>query len=247
LYFIVDVEQVNWFTFASMDGKEHTILITGLSGALGKVVGGRLLNEGHRLLAIVRNESSENRTKADFPGMGNRISFFRADLTTDTFEGLSTEDLSGFVHLAGGFDAAPTFAEAPADQLEKQFLLNTRSAFQLLRLVLPALKKRGGGSIVTISAKAALQPDGSNAAYAASKAALLNLTLQAAREGRKENVRANVIVPGVIDTPANRSWGSADQIAKWTTPEDIASCICWLMSDASAGVNGTVIPMYGQL
>lgn len=141
MYFIVDVEQVNWFTFASMDGKEHTILITGLSGALGKVVGGRLLNEGHRLLAIVRNESSENRTKADFPGMENRISFFRADLTTDTFEGLSTEDLSGFVHLAGGFDAAPTFAEAPADQLEKQFLLNTRSAFQLLRLVLPALKK----------------------------------------------------------------------------------------------------------
>ena len=124
--------------------------------------------------------------------------------------------------------------------------MNTVLLFSCFVLSYLALKK-GGGSIVTISAKAALQPDVAATLHTQPTKLLLNLTLQAAREGRKENVRANVIVPGVIDTPANRSWGSADQIAKWTTPEDIASCICWLMSDASAGVNGTVIPMYGQL
>ncbi|MGH2644490.1 MAG: SDR family oxidoreductase, partial [Chitinophagaceae bacterium] len=84
-----------------------------------------------------------------------------------------------------------------------------------------------------------------NAVYAASKAALIHLTLAAAEEGRPFHVRANVIAPAVIRTEANAKWAaSTKELEKWTSPEDIAKTISWLISENGESVTGTVIPMY---
>src|SRR5699024_7039057 len=126
--------------------------------------------------------------------------------------------------------------------------LNAISAFLLLRRVLPVMKKQKKGSIVMIGAKPALYPMGKNAAYAASKAALINLMQSAAEEGRPQNVRANVIVPAVIDTPENRKWvNEHSQTEKWTAPYDIARTISWLISEKGESITGTIIPMLNKM
>jgi NAD(P)-dependent dehydrogenase (short-subunit alcohol dehydrogenase family) len=59
-------------------------------------------------------------------------------------------------------------------------------------------------------------------------------------------VTVNAVLPGTIDTPANRSWGTAEQAGRWVKPESIADAILWLASDDAADVNGALVPVYGR-
>lgn len=152
------------------------------------------------------------------------------------------------VHLAGGFKGGGMIGDYNDSDYNFLFDLNVRAAFLLLRIFLPVMKQNEKGAIVTIGAKPSLYPGGENAVYAASKAALINLTRSAAEEGRKKGVRANVIVPAVIRTRANEQWAaSSDVMDKWTPPADIAQTISWLISEQAGSVTGTVIPMFHKL
>lgn len=232
--------------------ENQNVLVTGADGGLGIPVVTRLLSRGWHVTAFLRHEENGEKLKAHFNEEENkRLSLIFGDITLaeDIERGVSKiKDLAALVHLAGGFEGAATFAEHDVLVYNQMFDLNTRSTFLLLRAVLPVLKKQNHGSIVTMGAKPAIEPGINNAVYSASKAALINFTLTAAEEGRKNNVRANVIVPAVIRTAANLKWAtSKEEAKKWTAPEDIADVICWLIADESKMVTGTVIPMFNQI
>jgi NAD(P)-dependent dehydrogenase (short-subunit alcohol dehydrogenase family) len=104
----------------------------------------------------------------------------------------------------------------------------------------------GGGSIVYVSSRAAREQRAGNAAYAVSKAGLLVLAESVAEEYRGRGIRANAILPGTMDTPANRrSMPNADH-SKWVPTEEVARVILFLASPASAAVNGAAVPVYGS-
>lgn len=228
--------------------KPGRIILTGASGGLGTSVLSQLWEDGWPVSAIIRNPDNVTSFRKRFPEVGLQV--LAADLTTE--EGVAgifsgTDAIYGVVHLAGGFTGAGTLAETTSDTFDRMFNLNIRSAFLVLQAAMPLLKPQGG-AIVTIGAKPALHPTGENAVYAASKAALINLTLSAAEEGRRDHVRANAIVPAVIRTKSNLAWASSPEEAeKWTPPEDIARVISWLLSDEGASVTGTIIPLYHGL
>lgn len=236
-----------------MDTLHHKkVLVTGADGGLGTPVVNKLLADGWHVIALLHHEENAGRLMGNFnEEVRKRLSFIIGDITlAEDVERAAEEikDPTALVHLAGGFAGAASFEENDVLIFDHMFDLNTRSTFLLLREIMPLMKKNGYGSIVTIGAKAAVQPGSSNAVYAASKAALINLTLTAAEEGRKHHVRANVIVPAVIKTAANLKWAtSPDEPKKWTKPEDIAEVISWLISDTSQQITGTVIPMYNQI
>jgi NAD(P)-dependent dehydrogenase (short-subunit alcohol dehydrogenase family) len=226
------------------------ILITGASGGLGIGVSRQLLSEGYYLLAPMLNQENIYAFEQAFSDYRNQYQLFIADLSDRNSLKLVQDELvtaTSLVHLAGGFVAADDYASHDELALENMWNINVRSTFQLLQLLVPVFRKRKGGSIVAIGAKAAMKPDGHHAAYAASKAALVNMILSAAEEGKYDHVRANVILPGIIRTPANESWGTVDQMNTWTRVEDIAKTISFLLSDDSKAVNGTSIAMYGML
>jgi NAD(P)-dependent dehydrogenase (short-subunit alcohol dehydrogenase family) len=232
--------------------KEKTIWVTGASGGLGIPVSSRLLEEGWRVFALVHHRKGAATLKRHFPyAYGKQLSCVMADLTDPALiEKIGTKAPfpDAVVHLAGGFQGAATLAEHTPEVFDQMFHLNVRSAFLLLRTLLPGMKEKKRGAIVTIGARPAVHPGEGNAAYAASKAALINLTLSIAEEGRAFGVRANVVVPAVIRTPANAQWASSEkETEKWTPPEDIARVVAWLVSEAGASVTGTVIPMYHGL
>jgi NAD(P)-dependent dehydrogenase (short-subunit alcohol dehydrogenase family) len=157
-----------------------------------------------------------------------------------------TAPLRGVVNLVGGFAAPGRVHETPLDEFESQFRLNLRPTYLVTQAALPSLTAAGGGSIVCVGTRAALQPFSGAAGYVASKAAVIAFAHAVAVEYRDELVRCNAILPSVIDTPANRaSMPNADH-DRWVKPGEIAGVIAWLLSDDSTPTSGAAIPVYGR-
>ena len=125
--------------------------------------------------------------------------------------------------------------------------LNLRSAYSMFRAVLPEMIKSGRGRILTVGSRAVEQPFANYAAYTVSKAALVTLVKSVAVEVKDSGITANVVLPSVIDTPANRVAMATGDPSKWVTPESIAGLLVWLASDAARDINGASIPIYGKM
>ena len=150
------------------------------------------------------------------------------------------------VHLVGGFAGGKPVAETDDDVIDRMIDMNFRSAFHLIRAVLPSMRERGGGRILAIGSKAALEPAPMAGAYAASKAALVSLIRTVARENADSGITANVVLPGTMDTPANRAAAPTADFSKWVNPCQVASLLVHIASGRAAHINGAVIPIYGR-
>jgi NAD(P)-dependent dehydrogenase (short-subunit alcohol dehydrogenase family) len=123
--------------------------------------------------------------------------------------------------------------------------LNLRAAVNILRAVIPAMRERKRGRIVAIGSRAGVEPSANISAYSASKAALISLVKTAALENRKLGITANVILPGTIDTPANRRSDPGADRSQWVSPRKLAALALYLASDDAAEITGAAIPVYG--
>ena len=150
------------------------------------------------------------------------------------------------VNVAGGFASGPKLHEAGADELERMVALNLTTAANASRASLPAMLEAGGGAIVCIGARAALEPFAGGSSYAISKAAVLALVRSLDADYRDEGIRANAVLPSVIDTPANREAMPDADFDAWVQRAEIARVIRFLCSQDSAPVSGAAIPVYGR-
>jgi NAD(P)-dependent dehydrogenase (short-subunit alcohol dehydrogenase family) len=216
---------------------------------LGTAVTARLLDEGWRVVVpwivereLDRVERHDGLTlvQADvFDPDGVHMAVAAAAAETDA-------PLTGLVNLVGGFDAPGRVHEVPLDRFEEQFRLNLRGTYLVTQAALPHMLEAGGGSIVCVGTRAALEPFAGAAGYAASKAAVLAFARAVAVEYRDDGVRCNAILPSVIDTPANRaSMPNADH-DRWVRPTEIAGAIAYLLSDAASPISAALVPVFGR-
>jgi NAD(P)-dependent dehydrogenase (short-subunit alcohol dehydrogenase family) len=126
------------------------------------------------------------------------------------------------------------------------FDLNLNCVFHMLQAAIPPLRNTGNGRIIAIGSRAALEPGAGVGAYSASKAAMVSLIRTVALENKDAGLTANVILPGTIDTPANRKAIPNAVVSRWVQPSSIADLVLWLASEAGKDVNGSVIPVYGK-
>ena len=145
------------------------------------------------------------------------------------------------VNIVGGWDAGAPVHEMTVDTWQTMLRLNSTITFLMCRAVIPAMLEGGGGAIVNIGAKPGLRSSGNDAAYAASKAAVLRLTESLSEEYKRRGIRVNAVLPSAI-VPAAQY---AQDPHSGVTPAQLGSVIVFLCSDAGAIIHGALIPAYG--
>jgi NAD(P)-dependent dehydrogenase (short-subunit alcohol dehydrogenase family) len=225
-----------------------TVIVTGGTGALGRVVVERLLAEGFSVAVPFRDPAGWKHLRTQ--ATSERLWGAAADaadpaamvaFAADTEKQLGA--LSGLANLAGGYAGSPRFESAPPDEWDDMMRLNLGTAYAACRAVLPRLAV--GGSIALVASRLVEQGGAGAVSYTVSKAGVVAL----ARALAAENVgvvRVNCVLPGIIDTEANRAAMPEADVSIWTTPLAIAELIAFLLSPRSAALSGALLPLVGS-
>src|SRR5512135_2573563 len=187
-----------------MELQGKVVLITGAKGGLGTFVTNSFLEAGARVFGVSRSIADSDFPHPNFSAVAAELS--DGDRARQVVENVigNASRIDGLVHLVGAFAGGRSVAETDDATLDKMLDLNLRSAFHVIRAVLPVMRAQGFGRIVGIVTKVAVEPAPMAGVYGASKAALVSLIRTIARENADQNVSANVVLPGTMDTPANR-------------------------------------------
>ena len=156
------------------------------------------------------------------------------------------EPLVAVANLVGGYAGGARVHEGAVADFDRQLTLNLRPTYLVTRAAIPHLIDAGGGSIVCVSSRVAVQPFAGAAGYVVSKAAVIAFAKAVAVEYRDDGVRCNAILPSVIDTPLNRASQPDADHSRWVAPSEIARVVRFLCSEESAPVSGAEVPVYGR-
>lgn len=153
--------------------------------------------------------------------------------------------LWGSVHVIGGF-AMGSITSTTLEQFEQQWRTNVVTCFLSCREATRAMQKSGGGRIVNVAARAALTVPAGMSAYVAAKGGVAAFTQSLAAEVVSDGILVNAVLPGIIDTPANRKAMPNADFTAWATPAGIAETIAFLVSPANVVTSGALVPVYGR-
>ncbi len=228
---------------------QSTAIVTGGTGGLGSAVVARLLDDGWRVVVpwIVERELERIDEREGLELI--RADLFDADAVAEVVEVAARSreaPLRGVVNLVGGFAAGGRVHQTPIEEFERQFTLNLRPTYLVTQAALAHMVSNGGGSIVCVGTRAALRPFSGAAGYISSKAAVIAFAQAVAVEYRDDGIRCNVILPSVIDTPANRAAMPNAEHDRWVKPSEIATVVAHLLTDEAVPTSGAAIPVYGR-
>ena len=242
--------------------QDKVVIITGGAGGIGRVAGKLFVDEGACVLLVDLDEAALIEAVAEIGS--NSVSCFVADVT-DADDNLAMVDcaeqryggvdvLLANAGIEGDVKPILEYDEARFDQVMN---VNVKGPFLGLKAVVPAMSKRGGGSIVITSSVAGLQGGPGMSAYVTSKHAVIGLMRSAAKEFAAMGIRVNTVNPSPVETEMMRRLesgisGDGDAAAvkagmasriplqRYAEPEDIARVMLFLASDDSSFVTGSV-------
>jgi NAD(P)-dependent dehydrogenase (short-subunit alcohol dehydrogenase family) len=228
-------------------------LVAGGTGGLGRAVSQAFLAEGATVVATYRNSTEFDDLAGAAGAARERLEGRQLDVTDPAATLALAQQISErharidvLVNAVGGYGGGqPTWQVEPAE-LERMLSLNLRSGHALARAVVPVMLAQGRGSILNVIARAALEHPARASAYAASKAAALAMMDSLAAELSGSGVRANSLLPGIIDTAGNRSAMPKADFSRWPKPQDIARVVLFLCSEEARVIHGAAIPVYGD-
>ncbi|SDQ98277.1 SDR family oxidoreductase [Natronobacterium texcoconense] len=223
-------------------------VVTGASGALGSAVADRFRDAGATVCAVdvVGPDDEDSLLEPD-----DRTHFYEADLTDESDVAdlvdrvVNDHDrIDYLLNIAGTWRGGDPIEETDGEEFEFLLDVNLKTAFLASKHALPHLQEREG-AIVSVSARSSLEGGEGDGPYRISKAGIRLLTETLAEENRG-TVRANCVMPSVIDTPMNREMMSDADHDSWVEPAEIADVMGFLCSDAAAVTSGAAVPVYGE-
>ncbi|HYJ20083.1 MAG TPA: SDR family NAD(P)-dependent oxidoreductase [Burkholderiales bacterium] len=235
------------------DFSGKAVLVAGGTGGLGRAVSLAFLDAGARVAVTFRKQAEFDALRQAAASNGASLEGDSVDVTDEAavnrlVDGIASRHgrLDAMVNTVGGYAGGAKLWEMETRTLDLMLALNLRSGYALSRAAVRVMLKQKAGAIVNIAAKAALDHPAGAAAYAASKAAALAMLDSLAQELKGTGVRANTVLPSIIDTEANRQSMPKADFATWPKPEDIARVILFLCSDEAKVIQGAAIPVYGD-
>jgi NAD(P)-dependent dehydrogenase (short-subunit alcohol dehydrogenase family) len=225
-----------------------SVIITGGAGALGRAVVASFREAGANVVVVDRDEAA----LAAWP-VSEQILPLLTDLLDESSVAQMTKAaherfgrIDGLICLAGGFFGDTPVVETPPARVREQLDLNLLSAYICVHAALPFMLADGGGAIVGIGSRPAVRPVPGAVAYAVGKLGVIKLMEAVAEEYREQGIRANAVIPSIIDTPANRRAMPDADAGRWVRPEQIAAVLRFLVSDDAKIISGAAIPVYGR-
>lgn len=235
------------------DFTDQVAIVTGGAGNLGQAVTRAFHAAGGRVAIVVQKRQDAIAAFGDDLPESDTCVYVAGDLTDEeSVAGIARHVFDSFgradilVNTAGGYRAGTPTHETPVDVWDFMMNLNARTTFLMSRAIIPRMIEQRHGRIISLAARAALKGTAKHGAYNASKMVVIRLTETMAAELRNHGITANCILPGTIDTPANRAETPEADFSRWVSPESMAQVILFLASDLAADINGAAIPVYGR-
>jgi NAD(P)-dependent dehydrogenase (short-subunit alcohol dehydrogenase family) len=239
-------------------GAAKVVLVAGGTGGLGRAVSLAFVDAGAQVIVTFQRPGDLDELKKTASAKlveagGASLEGFAVDVTDEAavaklMNGIVErhERLDCLVNAVGGYAGGIKLWELETKVFEQMIALNLRAGFVLARAAARVMVKQGSGAIVNVAARAAVDHAAGASAYAASKAAAVAMIDCLAADLKGTGVRANSIMPSIIDTVANRKAMPKADFAKWPKPEEITRVILFLCSDAAKLVQGAAVPVYGD-
>lgn len=242
---------------------DKVIVVTGGASGIARETVLRALAEGAKVLAVDRDSDGLDALK-EVAGGGLMLAV--GDVTDAAFIratiGSAVESfgrLDGLATIAGVSHGGVALTDIEPEDWDRVFQINVKATWQWMCEAIPPMRDAGGGSIVTIASQLAFAGGKMNAAYIASKGAVVSLTKTAAFELAPDGIRVNAVAPGAIDTPmSNRSFSRQDDpeaarersrtrhaMQRFGQPEEIANGIIWMLSDEARFATGSTLVLDG--
>lgn len=223
-------------------------LVAGGTGGLGRAVSVAFLEEGAAVVVTYRKQNEFEDLRRAAGTDASRLEGHSIDVTNDAAVHQMISSvvakhgrLDAMTNAVGGYAAGSKLWETELTIMDQMLSLNLYSGYVLSRSVVPAMLKQGHGAIVNVGSTAAINHAASSAAYAASKSAAVAMIDSLAADLKGTGIRANSILPSIIDTEANRKAMPDADFAKWPKPQDIAQVILFLCSDDAKLIHGAAI------
>ncbi|MFQ5777385.1 MAG: SDR family NAD(P)-dependent oxidoreductase [Terriglobia bacterium] len=249
-------------------------LITGGGRGIGRAIAERFAREGAAVMLASRTEAELKTAVAAIQDSGGRAAYLAGDVSRESFLTRVVEqtrkelgEVTILVNNAGIYGGLKALAEVAPEEWDRVMSVNLRSAFLLMRAVLPAMVERGRGVVLNISSVSGKGAFGLSGAYGTSKAGLIALTRTAAADVGRRGVRVNALCPGPVQ--GTRMWDevgaglrqalqvSEEQLAEHTNalilqgrpqrPEEIAAAALFLCSEEASAITGQAMNVDGGM
>jgi NAD(P)-dependent dehydrogenase (short-subunit alcohol dehydrogenase family) len=239
-----------------MAGK--VVLVAGGTGGLGRAVSSAFIEDGARVIVTFQRPGDLDELKKAASAKlveveGASLEGYAVDVTDEAavaklMDGIVERHrrLDCMVNAVGGYAGGVKLWEMETRVFEQQLTLNLRAGFVLVKAAARVMVKQGSGAIVNVASRAAVDHAAGASAYAASKAAAVAMIDSLAADLKGTGVRANSIMPSIIDTETNRKAMPKADFAKWPKPEEIARVILFLCSNEAKLIQGAAVPVYGD-
>ncbi len=249
-----------------MDFRDKVVVITGAASGIGEACVRAFVARNAAVAMVDRTPVNEQALEG-YRQHGGRVECFQADVGSRPAVEKAVSDV---VARLGGIDVLvnnagiqryATVTTASEEEWDEVMNVNLKSAFLMAKYCIPEMLKRGGGSIVITGSVQSVSAQRNSVHYVVSKHGLLGLTRSIAVDYGKQNIRANCVLPGAVDTPSLRWAASLDPNPKAVLeaadklhirgrmgrPEEVADVIVFLASDLAAFVTGAAVAVDGGL